>query len=109
MGATGLLTRAKQLQQSNQDILQQTETPHRPLRYYDEHVVDLERAFLTLLSAFRSAVRVNALEKVFSMMHSQTHIYTNHQLHKYNIPQLNKTITKKTLAEFIYRYARILQ
>lgn len=68
MGATGLLTRAKQLQQTQQNVLEWTEATRRPLRHYDEHFVDLERAFLTLLSAFRSAMRVNALEKVFSMM-----------------------------------------
>jgi tetratricopeptide (TPR) repeat protein len=41
------------------------ERVHRVLRRYDEHLGQAERAFLTLFSAFRTAVPAPALEKVF--------------------------------------------
>ena len=41
------------------------ERVHRILRRYDEHLINAERAFLQIFSAFRTPVKESAFEKVF--------------------------------------------
>lgn len=74
-----MLTRAKQIQQGQQTLPRTTAPlPQREetataqsswvLRRCDEQLAEVERAFLTLLSAFQTPMKLDALEKMFTMV-----------------------------------------
>ncbi|MBN1876099.1 MAG: tetratricopeptide repeat protein [Anaerolineae bacterium] len=73
--STGLLTRINQQRRQTATL----GSPHIPLpalmlRHYGEHLASIERAILTLLSAFHTPIKLKTLQKVFEMIKTNTAI-----------------------------------